>query len=205
MPLKLRPHDLLFVSSLPDKGKWPTWFIQDQLQTRPVVVRRAVHENSLIPVGIRGQGRSERYATMIDSKVINRVVSPEFIVKQQAWLNVQKNEIPHWVTLECLNSIIKQYGIEWGLCGSLAFELATEIPTANNNSDIDIRIIAPTPFDSFLFSIINEKINSLSIRVDCQIETPYGAFSLKEWYQSSSVLLKTNQGPLLTNDPWKLL
>jgi hypothetical protein len=39
-------------------------------------------------------------------------------------------------------------------------------------------------------------------QLDIQIQTSKGGFSYKEWLKSKKVLLKTNTGPLLTDNPW---
>ena len=40
-------------------------------------------------------------------------------------------------------------------------------------------------------------------RIDMQVETPFGAFALREWLRTGgAVLLKTSHGPVLTNDAW---
>ncbi|MBO4790273.1 MAG: hypothetical protein J5492_04590 [Oxalobacter sp.] len=51
---------------------------------------------------------------------------------------------------------------------------------------------------------MTESITKLPCRADIQVETPLGAFSLKEWLREETgrVLLKTNTGPVLTAAPW---
>lgn len=42
------------------------------------------------------------------------------------------------------------------------------------------------------------------VPLDVQIATPVGAFALREWLRTRGrVLLKTDTGPILCNDPWQ--
>ncbi|SHF84980.1 phosphoribosyl-dephospho-CoA transferase [Vibrio gazogenes DSM 21264] len=205
MKLVYQPHDLLWVNHLSDDEQPPAWFHLTDLISRPVVVRRAPYQADRIAVGIRGFSRSQRHASLVTPQAIVRHLTPEQLVEQQGWYTQYQNHpLPHWQTLADIDDIFRSYSLAWGITGSLAFELATGMRTANQQSDIDLRILAPTPLDKQRASELAQQLTTLAQRPDVQIETALGAFALSEWLQTSgSVMIKSNQGPFLSANPWQ--
>ena len=205
MELVYQPHDLLWVNQLANDELTPAWFHLKDLITRPVVVRRAPYEADRIAVGIRGFNRSQRHASFVTSQAVFRHITPEQLVEKQGWHTQQQTHpLPHWQTLTQIDRIFRSFDLSWGITGSLAFELATAVETANQQSDIDLRILAPTALDKLAASELAKELSTLQQRPDVQIETPQGALALAEWvHTSGSVMIKSNQGPFLTQNPWQ--
>jgi phosphoribosyl-dephospho-CoA transferase len=52
--------------------------------------------------------------------------------------------------------------------------------------------------------VLLARLSSLPVRVDIQVETPFGAFALLEYVRETScVMLRTPDGPRLVRDPWE--
>ncbi|MFV0576528.1 MAG: malonate decarboxylase holo-ACP synthase [Vibrio sp.] len=199
-------------ASLDSNAERPDWCkIHDK--TRPVVVRRAENPN-LIPVGIRGQHRSERAAAWVDPKQIIRALTPDQLVQNQPWLeHYSKHPLKQIDALESIESIFNYQKIRWGLGGSIGFELATSIITANENSDLDLIAYSPKPISNQVLAELWQNLIKLDVQMDVQIETPNGAFALREWLQChvslkeqgkspQPVMMKTPLAPVLMLDPW---
>ena len=97
----------------------------------------------------------------------------------------------------------------WGVTGSCGYALATGKAVMHADSDLDILVRCPEPASPADFDELADIMASLPCRTDIQIETPAGAFALKEWLRESRhdsggrVLLKTDFGPVLTDNPWQ--
>ena len=63
----------------------PSWSHEALSRAPWVVVRRAPFENELIPVGVRGKNRSERFAAFAHAAAVVQCVSPEDLASCQAW------------------------------------------------------------------------------------------------------------------------
>ncbi|KQH86040.1 hypothetical protein AMR76_12260 [Vibrio furnissii] len=205
MALVFQPHDLLWVTDLDDDDTLPEWFDRQDLQLRPVVVRREPTPVGRIAVGLRGSNRSQRHASYVNAASVLRVLTPEQIVNQQRWHDRNAvHPLPHWATLSQVAQVMAQAHLSWGITGSLGFELATGINTANHHSDIDLRIVSATPLNRDACRDIALQLTQREQRPDIQIETPYGAFAMSEWVVGEGrVLVKSQQGPYLTHTPWQ--
>jgi phosphoribosyl-dephospho-CoA transferase len=74
-----------------------------------------------------------------------------------------------------------------------------------STSDLDLIIRSPEPLELNIAREIVEKLQRSPVRVDVQVETPAGAFSLLEYARGpGQVLLKTMFGPKLSINPWEL-
>ena len=91
-----------------------------------------------------------------------------------------------------------------GVTGSIAYSLVSGAQYWKTTSDIDLRVVLPHEVSKKLFDDWLLATNNAPVVVDTQVETPYGGFALKEWLTKTSVLLKTNRGPLITHNPWSL-
>ncbi len=197
-------HDLLWVDALTLEGHdSPGWYASHNTAL-PVVVRRASRQ-ALIPVGVRGKTRSERLAAWAcKSSVIKSVTPRELVQSEHTRAYWQSSELLSFQTLTDVDAICQAYGIEWGVTGSLGYELATGMPCAHQDSDIDMTLYLPKPLSCQLLESLNHQLDALPCNVDTQIETLSGAVALSEWVNrgKSKVLIKTDQGPLLTDNPW---
>lgn len=206
---EVRPHDLLllgseeaFVSCTPSEP----WVKTSLALSRTVVVRRDVVPEGMIPVGVRGATRSERCAGVVPTHAVLQLLSPESLVASRAWhRTVRHSQINAFAYLDFVFEAWKSYELPWGPTGSVGFELATGIPTARPESDLDLRIVAMERLSQEAAQGLLAAVQSEKIRVDVQIETPRGAISLVEYVREPEMmLLRTNQGPFLVKDPWTM-
>jgi phosphoribosyl-dephospho-CoA transferase len=94
--------------------------------------------------------------------------------------------------------------LAWGPVGSVGFELASGQPTVTGSSDLDVIISAPGRLSQASTLMLSTRLSSLPVRVDIQVETPFGAFALLEYAREMfRVVLRTPDGPRLVQDPWE--
>lgn len=201
MTFTSRPHDLLWLNSrdalLNVEEAWVTSQWQPGL---PVVVRRDVNDNGDIPVGVRGIKREQRAAGWVKAESVARIVTPEALVERQRLLHSPFVSQPPVQAAILLTTFAWPW--IWGITGSTAYALATEIPVLHADSDLDLLIRAPEPLTDDELRQWQAQVEKLPCRADTQIETPFGAFALNEWLREGRVLLKTATGPQLTAAPW---
>jgi phosphoribosyl-dephospho-CoA transferase len=191
-----RPHDLLRLPGpevLPRDA--PPW-VRRGLGAAPwVVVRRAAAPTGLIAVGVRGASRSERYATEIDLDDVDEVAAPEDLAHMPP-----RRELAVMSTLQAVRPLLDDTGLPWGPTGSVGFELATGIPTATPESDLDLLVRVPRGSAEVLarLAALYREFGSLAVRVDCQVGTSAGAVALAELVGGPcEVMVRTAQGPRL--------
>ena len=191
-----RPHDLLRLPGpdvLPRDA--PPW-VRRVLGAAPwVVVRRAAVPTGLIAVGVRGASRSERYATEVDFDDVREVAAPEDLAHMPP-----RRELAVMSTLQAVRPLLDDTELRWGPTGSVGFELATGIPTATPESDLDLLVRVPRGSAEALarLAALHRAFGSLAVRVDCQVETSAGAVALAELVGGpSDVMVRTAQGPRL--------
>jgi len=195
-----RPHDLLWglnPDALPAEA--PAWAVEIARSGLPVVVRRAVPETNLIPVGLRGTTRAERLAAWLEPAAVRRQRSPEA-------LRISKDcrDLPVFSSLAAIGSLLDDLGLPWGPTGAAGYELASGWPALHAGSDLDllIRCTAPLPRDQARALLASLQAQALC-RLDILLETPLGGVALADWAGSArQVLLKTAAGPRLVRDPW---
>ncbi|MBD8005163.1 malonate decarboxylase holo-ACP synthase [Bacillus norwichensis] len=197
--MELNPHDLLEIHSinnLIDYNILPEWAEASIALTPFVVVRRARPGPGFAAVGIRGFQRSQRFAAILPIDCIKRKVTPEDLVKEQKW---KKQDKDIFRNLEAIAQIMNHYSLEWGIAGSVGFELATGKETTTPSSDIDLVIRYNDQFTSKLAKKIKKELEKIKVRVDIQVETRYGAFSFFEYAscEDRPILLRTIDGPML--------
>jgi phosphoribosyl-dephospho-CoA transferase len=189
------PHDLLRLSGarvLPPDA--PPWARRALGVTPWVVVRRSSAPMGLVAVGVRGTSRSERHATTVDPDDVREVVKPEDLAHA---LPHPDREFGALRGLHTVRGVLDDTGLPWGPTGSVGFELATGIPTATTESDLDllVRVSGGSVPD---LAALHREFRALAVRVDCQIETPSGAVSLAELAGGQSdVMVRTAAGPRL--------
>lgn len=200
-------HDLLlldsadsFIAGVP----FQPWVREALTLTKTVVVRRGMSSVNQIPVGVRGHSRSQRCAGFVSRENILAVSTPESIVRRKLWRTaLRREQIPAIGHLEIIFEAWMELGISWGPTGSVAFELVTGMTSARLESDLDLRIIAAERLSTEFAQELLVVATSSEIRIDIQMETPNGAVALAEYAsKSSTMLLKTEKGPMLVKDPW---
>lgn len=196
-----QPHTLLWLDDNDAlQGFNAPWVAQQWRPALPVVVRRDVHPQGLVPVGVRGLRRSERAAGWVNPACILRSVTPEMLVDMQT---LQRSAFVSSPPLQAAIQLIQRaWPWRWGIAGSVGYALATEIPVIHADSDLDLLIRAPQRPEASELARWQAMVTQLPCRADTQIETPLGGFALTEWLREGRALLKTARGPRLVADPW---
>ncbi|MBK0062535.1 malonate decarboxylase holo-ACP synthase [Acinetobacter sp. S54] len=197
--ISLQPHDLLWgMTSEILSDDAPQWVIDTVNDYSPVVVRRAESWNNMIPVGIRGKQRNQRFALQMPVAMIKKCVKPESLIERD--LNV----FPHLrAKLANIYPLMQSLNLPWGYTGSVGFELATGLRTVTENSDIDLLIRVRKAMSKTDAQDILLRLDSLEMKLDIQLQTPAGGVALKEWATTTGkVLLKRNDNAVLVENPW---
>jgi len=210
--MHVRPHDLIWLrdpAAFIAEGSLPDWADAHWLAQAPLVVRRDRDTSgsipARIPVGVRGRTRAQRHAGWIDADQCATVVSPFDIAREGFWrLHPRRDEIP---ALHALDALARQLGAlppPWGVTGAVGFTLASGIDVLHTGSDIDLLLDAPEPLSPATLAALQSLIETDAVRLDIQVATPHGAFALRERLRTGGrVLLKTDTGPVLCDDPWR--
>ena len=194
-----RPHDLLWGMTPAQLAvDAPDWAHEVLIAGQPVVVRRARVANGQIAVGLRGASRDQRYASMMPARAVLRRVPPEQLVER-----LPPSDLPALRTLGQLKPNLDTLGLCWGVTGSVGFQLATGLPTAHADSDLDLLLRTPIELPRHEARTLLGLLGEGTCRVDLQLETPSGAIALREWAGSARrVLLKCLTGARLVENPW---
>ncbi|WP_336356890.1 malonate decarboxylase holo-ACP synthase [Pseudomonas granadensis] len=199
MPLA---HDLLWgmtPAQLPADA--PQWAVDSLVAGQPVVVRRALSDEGLIAVGVRGLLREQRLAVFMRVDSIVRRVSPEALCHVDS-----SRDLPVMQALRQLRPMLDDCGWVWGVSGSVGFELASGFAAMHAASDLDLILRAAQPITRHQARELVAFFDRAACRVDMQLQTPFGAVALREWASASArVLLKNAQQAQLVVDPWQPL
>ncbi|STS90481.1 phosphoribosyl-dephospho-CoA transferase [Klebsiella variicola] len=141
-----RPHDLVWLNHASAlEAIAEPWVAQQWRAALPVVVRRDVDDQARIPVGVRGMKREQRAAGWVQAHNIVRCVTPEMLVERERLLGSRFVSQPPVQAAIALT--LHPWSWRWGVTGSTAYALATEIPVLHAASDLDLLIRAPQPLD----------------------------------------------------------
>lgn len=203
------PHDLVEPARIDavvaDHGI-PPWVTESLSRAPFVVVRRARNRGDLVPVGVRGRARHERFAAWLSPHAVKTRIRPEDLVRDEAWKYALRAAIvPHFALLDRLAGMMRALEFRWGPTGAVGYELASGIPAVTPASDIDLVLRAPHEVSRERARLLLAELASLLIRIDVQIETPFGAIALAEYCaEGAQIALRTVDGPRLVSDPWAL-
>jgi phosphoribosyl-dephospho-CoA transferase len=160
----------------------------------------------MIPVGVRGLARQERFAAVLAVTEIADRLSPEELTGSRHLIARKRmDEAPALAALARVAPILARRGQRWGPGGSVGFEIATGVATATSSSDLDLIIWQEHRLG------LNEAINLQAVlaeaaapaRVDVLLEAPRGGVSLADLAAMPARLLaRTPEGPRLLADPW---
>jgi phosphoribosyl-dephospho-CoA transferase len=203
----LRTHTLLRIGGPRAlRGDLPTW-VNESLERAPwVVVRRAQVCDELIPVGVRGGLREQRFASWIATGAVLEVVTPRALAERRAWEDidpVRRTAIPALDVLDRVQSIMGAHGLDgmWGPSGSVGFELTSAAAVATVSSDLDLVVEVERPETLAGISLV-AALATLPVRIDVLLETPHGAVALSEYVRArgerGDFMLRTTDGPRLT-------
>lgn len=198
MSVSPRPHDLLRLTNAdmtpPDAPEW----VRHALKATPwAVVRRAAPVTTLIPVGIRGSHRSDRYAMTVATADIAELVPPEQLAERDV---PACHRAPAMRALDGLRDTLDRTGLPWGPTGSVGFELATGAVTATEESDLDLLVRVPRLGPEVLAQLtaLHQLFMEQAARIDCQVETDWGAAALVELMAGRpEILMRTHTGAQL--------
>ncbi|MFJ4348926.1 malonate decarboxylase holo-ACP synthase [Pseudomonas sp. NPDC089401] len=196
-----QPHDLLWgmaPGELPADA--PAWAWQVLAAGQPVVVRRAACAAGRVAVGVRGQGREQRFAAQMRLADAQRRQAPEAL----RW----QGESP-WPALRALASVapvLDACGLVWGPTGGVGYQLASGCEVVHAASDLDLLVRAPQFMARAKARELLDILDCGPCRIDVQLQTPAGAIALREWAgMARRVLLKSALGARLVADPWAAL
>jgi phosphoribosyl-dephospho-CoA transferase len=204
-------HDLIRVRepmALTVDGPVPAW-VEPVLRRTPwVVVRRGCVQDGMIPVGVRGMTRPQRFAAWLAVAEIAERLSPEeltglpYVLKQ-----TRQDAVPALAALARVAPLLARRGYRWGPGGSVGFELATGAATATTLSDLDVilrqaRRLEPHAALALRAALVEA---AAPARIDVLLETPRGGVSLADLAaRPAQVLVRTPDGARLAADPWRV-
>jgi phosphoribosyl-dephospho-CoA transferase len=202
-------HDLIRLRepiALTVDASVPAW-VEPALRRTPwVVVRRGHVRDGMIPVGVRGLARQQRFGAALAVAEIADRLSPEELTESRHVISRRRNdEAPALAALARVAPILASRGHRWGPGGSVGFELATGVATATSSSDLDLILwqdhrLGPTEAIE-LRAVLAEA--AAPARVDVLLETPRGGVSLLDIAaMPERLLVRTPDGPRLSADPW---
>jgi phosphoribosyl-dephospho-CoA transferase len=204
----LHVHDLILLRTesavISTQGDDPACPYLNPNQRPWVVVRRGRISDGLIPVGVRGSQRHERWAGFTRLSEVLETRRPD-----QLRLLLAENSrrtLQAFRTLSYLESHLVGLDMTWGPGGSVGYELASGIPAVRADSDLDFILFAPEKLDITEAQDLWRMISSAPGKVDALVETPYCGLSLQEFATTSprKILLRTSNGRILSSNPWNL-
>lgn len=202
---QVAPHTLIRLDpvSLITDSALPEW-AQAMLNESPYVIVRRGCQAARIPVGLRGYQKSQRFGAWIEPSQIAETVTPHQALGLLQHLSPERAALPAFQKLTALLPLLS--GFEWGVGGSLQFELVTGLKMARAVSDVDVIMTRPeTPMTvPEAQDLISELKAIAGAHADIQVVHGQAGFSLEEYAQNraDSILMKTSHGPVLSEDPW---
>jgi phosphoribosyl-dephospho-CoA transferase len=204
-------HALLHVPDLNalvwDVGR-PRWAPPALRRAPWTVVRRAAPRPGLWPVGVRGRLRPQRCAAWLPGHSIQACITPQMLAATRRWHeHSSSTPTPAIAVLDEVAAILAAHGLagRWGPGGSVAFELASGVPSTHIDSDLDLVLIAEEPMALIDAVRLQADLSQLRVRIDVLLETPRGAVALTEYAKNmGSMLLRSAHGRRLVRDPWSV-
>lgn len=205
--VRWQPHDLLRLRRLPSFDGEPAW-VRAAFAAAPfAVVRRAQTAFGVVAIGVRGNGRAQRYGTWAEAADVEAAIAPEDLaVSLRA--DPERRALPAFALYAALRHEVRCLdAFSWGPTGSVGFELVSGVPIVTATSDLDLLIRMPRSLSreraTQMLSELESHAQHAGIRVDVQLETPAGGIALAEWAAGKSrVMARHAQGPRLIADPW---
>jgi phosphoribosyl-dephospho-CoA transferase len=195
----MAPHDLLFVSradAFACDGARPDWLDP----AAPLVVRREATAVGIVPVGARGLQRNERCKGYIALADVASVLTPCMLAERPRTVD---GDLPCIAALRALAPRLDALDVDWGPAGGAGYWLACGLPVLRATSDLDLLVHLPRRPAGALVGALCALQDGQPCRLDIQVDTGAGGFALGEYARGGRVLLKTDTGPRLVDDPWE--
>ncbi|MCP0887776.1 malonate decarboxylase holo-ACP synthase [Ligilactobacillus sp. WILCCON 0076] len=196
--IKLKNKDLIYADT-----SVPAW-VKKSLEISSYSVVRRGFQSEYIPVGIRGFKKNQRFAACIKKSNIESTYLPSDALKKIDTVPNTRLNLPAFQSLLKIRNHLSMF--EWGVGGSLQFELITGIPMVTEKSDLDLLITCPpVPLSHKEANQLLKKLQFLStVHLDIQVLNHQNGFSLEEFalQRNKTILVKTMVGPILMDDPW---
>lgn len=196
--MEIKVHDIVKFTNI-DKLKHftvvPDWVFNTKSASNYGVVRRMPISNKLIPIGLRGKSREQRFGTYIHEENIVEVITPNSLVK---YIDEFSDRI-YYPILKSIRDEFSKLHLSWGPTGSIGFEMATNINVTSIRSDIDMTLYIES-IDEELLTEVGRFINTFDKQIDVQIEIPIiGAFLLNDYTRNNETgfIIRTPFGPQL--------
>lgn len=209
METELRTHCLLRIAgvgALSGAAVAPEWLAAELERAPWVVVRRAAPLEGRVPVGARGRRRAERFAAWLDPAQVRECVEPLELAARRAWRATPRcGRVAALAALVAVEALMERCGLgrAWGPVGSAGFELASGVPTATADSDLDLIVRLGSPLPTAIAGRLLIELSRLAMHTDVLLETPLGAIALIEYARARPpFLLRSAGGPRLIPDPW---
>lgn len=205
---RIAPHTLLKLKTVTDlifTGDLPEW-VTDMLAQAPYVIVRRGQQDTQIPIGIRGYQKSQRFAAWLPLGAWQQAITPQAALKYLPQLAATRQTLAAFQTLRQITPLLADY--QWGVGGSLQYELVTGLPMARAASDVDvIMTLPPKKMTPAMAKQLVTTLKQMSQHVDIQVVADEYGFSLEEYgmQRSTEILVKSNQGPQLVHDPWTFI
>ena len=160
--------------------------------------------DGLIPVGVRGSQRHERWAGFTRLSEALETRRPDQL--RMLLAEDSRRALQAFRTLSYLESHLVGLDMSWGPGGSVGYELASGIPAVRPDSDLDFILFAPKQLEITEARDLWRTISSAPGKVDALVETPFCGFSLEEFVTTSprKILFRTSDGRILGSNPWNL-
>jgi phosphoribosyl-dephospho-CoA transferase len=133
-------HDLIRLrepSALVVNTPAPSWALPVLRRTPWVVVRRGHVRDGMVPVGVRGLTRSQRFAAFVAVAEIADRLSPEDLTESRYVVEQKRRDaVPALAALGAVAHILTRRGCRWGPGGSVGFEIATGVAMATASSEL---------------------------------------------------------------------
>jgi phosphoribosyl-dephospho-CoA transferase len=205
----VQTHCLLRVDSagaVSAEAPLPQWVAERLARTPWVVVRRAQRRDGLLPVGVRGGTRVERFAAWLAPARVVACVTPLQLAARRDWrARAPRGALPALAALAEVESIMAAANLatRWGPAGSVAFELASGCPSVTAASDVDLVLRLDAALPAATAGTLLGQLTQLPARADVLLETPAGGVALAEYARGRPpYLVRTAHGPRLLDDPW---
>ncbi len=163
----------------------------------PGIMRRAPERPQAVPLGFVHYGRVEeqrlRLPAYAQEAAIEAVVTPYELLQGRVY--GQEDWTPRNHCLEAAANVFElavDLGLQVGILGSAALELATGLPYTDDASDLDI-LVQSAPLEGLQELYSKARHSSLGVSLDFEVDLPngYGVKLVELFMDTSTVLGKS--------------